>query len=54
MDQQNAPVAEEKAEKKQIAKEVSDAIERMTELSLAKLRGFAAGLQAAEEVKKAG
>lgn len=45
---------DESAEKKQIAKDVSEAIDRMSTISLAKLRGFAAGLQAAEEVKKAG
>jgi len=52
--EQEIAKADEKAEKKQIAKEVSDAMNRMSELSLAKLRGFAAGLQAAEEVRKAG
>lgn len=45
---------DESAEKKQIAKDVSEAIDRMPVLSPAKLRGFVAGLQAAEEVKKAG
>lgn len=46
--------AEMSAEKLEIAKDVRDAIDRMSVSSLGKLRAFAAGMQAAEEVKKAG
>ena len=53
MDQQNTH-ADESAEKMEIAKDVRDAIDRMSVISLGKLRAFVAGMQAAEEVKKAG